>query len=628
MFIKEFDYLSRKISIFFYGRKRHVSIAGGILTIIMISACVVYIIHLIVDIFQHKSSNYVSYTKYEKSTDELSFNSKELFHFFQFMDIKNDIIGKYNSKYVRIYMTNSYRPYSKENENFESCEHWVYDKCIEGIYDQILPKDVFIDNENDFNNGACLRYYYNNINKTYYSIEDRVNFKFPSLTQKKKNLTTYLNTIIEKCSNNSVSNKILGNCANENEIEEYLNNYKGIYLNLLEYQVNTNDYSNPTIQYINKIYTEISNFYSSYIQINNINLSPFYIKIQKGIFIPETQKINTYTFKNNIQTNIYQLSNKNIISVFNYDLLNLCTVFKGGYNTLYDSLPSVGGYIQLIYYVLFCFNYFIDRFTIIQDSQNLFFKFNDIDGKIEKENRSKFIRTVISARNSFKFEDNNFIRYTSFPKNYSNQNLRKDINSINEISSFPKICNEIHDRNEISQLNISKDRKPKNYFQPYCSYNSYININKEDVISNDKILINSHKNSHESVSKNKNQNKNFSLFRNNAQNKKRNSVAGGNINDFSKNFINFLSLRKNNIKIEILSESYLKKNTSFFYYLITLMGKISHRKKPFYIVNGFREKLLSEEHFFRTHIYLYCLVKYFGIMESGKIDIAELYNYL
>ena len=42
----------------------------------------------------------------------------------------------------------------------------------------------------------------------------------------------------------------------------------------------------------------------------------------------------------------------------------------------------------------------------------------------------------------------------------------------------------------------------------------------------------------------------------------------------------------------------------------------------------FRKKLLSEEHFFRTHNYLYLFEKCFDFQESQKIDIIELYKNL
>ena len=616
MFIKNFDFLSPEIGIFFYGKKRHNSIFGGIFTIIMVILCVLFIAHLIKDLFNHKSSNYVSYTKYQKDQEEInefSFNSKELFHFFQFIDIKNDVIGKYNPEYIRIIMTSLYRPYSKSDEFLENNEHWIYDKCRTGIDDKNISKEIFLDTESDIINGACLRYYYNNIDKIYYSIEDELNFKYPYIKPKTKNNSIYLNTIFLKCNNNSILTKVLGNCSNENKIEEYLNTFRGIYLNILEYQVNTYNYSKPIIQYINQIYTEIPNFNSSYIQINNINFSPFYIQIQKGIFIPKIQKINTYIFNKNMQSNIYELSNKNIISIFNYEILNLCNVFEGGYNTLYDVLPNVGGIIQLIYYILFCFNYFTYKYTITKDSLNIFFKSKYINRKLEKENRSKFVETLISVRNSFKFEgNNNEIRYTLFPKKFSNKNLKNEININNEISSFNKIDNEIHEKNE-NQLNFSKEQKQKNLNNEN---------NQDDFISNDKIILTRNNNFNTIENRNKN-----SLFKNNLQIKNRNSITG-NYTCFTRNFINFLPLKKSNIKLEILSESYMRKNTSFIYYLITLMGNKCKRRKLFYIINGFREKLLSEEHFYRSHTYLYYLAKYFGITEYEKIDINELYSHL
>ena len=77
-----------------------------------------------------------------------------------------------------------------------------------------------------------------------------------------------------------------------------------------------------------------------------------------------------------------------------------------------------------------------------------------------------------------------------------------------------------------------------------------------------------------------------------------------------------------------MSDSYLAKYTSFFYYLISFLGRPNKKGKLFYILTSFRKKLLSEEHFFKAHIYLYYLEKYFDINDAKKIDIAKLYNYL
>ena len=53
-----------------------------------------------------------------------------------------------------------------------------------------------------------------------------------------------------------------------------------------------------------------------------------------------------------------------------------------------------------------------------------------------------------------------------------------------------------------------------------------------------------------------------------------------------------------------------------------------HKKRGFAVLTRFREKLLGEEHSFRTNIFLYHLEKYFNIKETEKIDIYELYENL
>ena len=56
MSLKDLDYLSPKIALFYYGRRRHSTIFGGILTIIMILICFVYIIYLFLEVYLHASS--------------------------------------------------------------------------------------------------------------------------------------------------------------------------------------------------------------------------------------------------------------------------------------------------------------------------------------------------------------------------------------------------------------------------------------------------------------------------------------------------------------------------------------------------------------------------------------------
>ena len=56
MTLKNLDYLSPKISLFFYGRRRHSAFLGGILTILMIITCLTYIFYLCLNVCRHNTS--------------------------------------------------------------------------------------------------------------------------------------------------------------------------------------------------------------------------------------------------------------------------------------------------------------------------------------------------------------------------------------------------------------------------------------------------------------------------------------------------------------------------------------------------------------------------------------------
>ena len=47
----------------------------------------------------------------------------------------------------------------------------------------------------------------------------------------------YLMTIIQKCTNDSIINKLFGNCPSQKEIDDYLSQYFGFYLYFTDTQV-------------------------------------------------------------------------------------------------------------------------------------------------------------------------------------------------------------------------------------------------------------------------------------------------------------------------------------------------------------------------------------------------------
>ena len=94
------------------------------------------------------------------------------------------------------------------------------------------------------------------------------------------------------------------------------------------------------------------------------------------------------------------------------------------------------------------------------------------------------------------------------------------------------------------------------------------------------------------------------------------------------------SLVKNKLKLEFpegkepFMPNYISKkidNFDIFKYLFFCNVKSENK---IYLINRFRNKLLSEEHLYKSHINLFLLQKIFQIEETYKLDFKELYDNL
>jgi hypothetical protein len=84
-------------------------------------------------------------------------------------------------------------------------------------------------------------------------------------------------------------------------------------------------------------------------------------------------------------------------------------------------------------------------------------------------------------------------------------------------------------------------------------------------------------------------------------------------------------------KKKFLYEKMAADNINNLFTLGNYLASLLFYKKPrnyYLILEKFRKKLLSEEHFFRTHNFLYLFEKSFDLQETKKIDIIELYKNL
>ena len=639
MGIKEIDYLSPKITLFFYGKRRHSSVFGGILTIIMIFVCILYLSVLLMYVCGHKILNITSYKQYSKNPGNIEFNNNGsgIFHYIQFLNKTNNEYSKYNKKFARIFMTTLPENYKITYEYLNMTDHWVYDECRKGIDDENIPQDTF-NTKNNINNGACLRYYYNKTTKKYYSIEDKVNFIFPKLYNGPNSLDFfYLSTIVEKCHNDSILYNLLGPCETENNINNYFNDFIGIFLQLYETQVNFN-YSYPLFNYINSIGVKIDA--DTEIPINNINLALLKIKLKTGIIIPKTSIYKKYTLDSNSKSTMFDNENKSyIITVFNYWLINNSQVFIAEYQSLYDLLSRVGGILQIGYYIFYVINFIVTEFTIMHDSKDLFFKSED-NAYTEKEQIKK--NNFNSVLNSIREDLNKSFKSSNKKNNYSNINsenkmLENALPRLSKISGrykiapYPRIRNKtlksvnkkqfkaIEEINNLSvaPLNIVVNNHNNYGNRKHNSLSFRNNIKNDAKFNNLDILKQNIVDQSQSIIHKRNLNINESININ---------VNALNYEFFLQNFSKFISEKKQEFKLEELSVKYLEKYMSFFYYVISLFTSNKKQNKCFFILDKFRRRILSEEYLFKTNVLLYQLKRYFDIRYSKIIDIGELYN--
>ena len=625
MNLKNIDYLSQKISLFYYGNKRHSGTFGGILTIMMIISCLTYIFYLFFDLYKHNSTTFQYYRYLFRNPGVYLFNNTNgIFHFFQFYNPKtNDYSsGKLNSKYIRLFMSTISNEYKKDPTILSRHEHWVYNNCRDGIDNKYFEKNKF--KNLSFEDGICLRYYYNNIEKKYYPIEDSNNFIYPQLSNFDLNNFS-ISAIIEKCDNNSILTEALGYCADESEINNYLELNYGLNLNVKEFEINSENYSYQKYYFI----YGISNMLKPLKIIeNNIIFIPVKIEIKSGIFLTKRQTNITYSLYNYYRhEEELNDNNSKILSIYNFGLSPSGYSFKNNYKTFFGCFPKIGGIIQLIYYMFYGINFFYNQFTIINDTKKLFYQLNNSERDNQGIDLMKFKNAVktlrrIGSKNSYPNSSNlKHSNSNAFNKNIQNINNKFfDAENSKNLSLFPS-----------SLQNISQFKSNDNIMNPHQNQkkSNIIKDNEESIIG----LINNLKNDNDQKLKNSD------IFELKKLSKKMDTPNGPLSSFFDKNNVDkdiiimkilmykYFHYIKRNLVYEKTNLEDINKCFSFLKYINSSFC-YKRERKFYYILNNFRQKLLSEEHFFKTQNSIYLFEKYLDIQESQKIDIIELYKNL
>ena len=556
-------------------------------------------------------------------------------------------------------------------------------------YHNLIFNDDYIYNNNkhrDISNAICIRYYYNKTEQTYYSSNNN-SFRYPYLENGISNRNnTVLSTFIEKCTNDSITNNILDGCESEENIQNYLKENNLAYIQILDHQVDLTNLNSPIKSY----FMGISSFllHSNGYEVNTINLSPLLIRSNQN-FINDDYIEKNAIIIDNTQTTIIGGNNK-ILLKYLFCIQNYKQIYERKYIDLFDAFSSIGGIVQFFYYVFYIINYFYNDYILILNTQNLFLN-DPKNRKISKlipfnKHQSVVDPKCLNKNNSLikNYESSNILQelrcYKLVTKAHPNNNLndgdlssiqlsesnndndsyfffnrKKEKNDIETKHKKPRKSQQINSKT-IQKMKLKDDLKknfrysmfnpkstviisPMNHDYTGKNFSNLMILSSNGDLSNYKDHI-EFENSYKNNSKNNTYTNKITLIDNRDRNYnfKKNHSFAENVKIF-----NFLKNKNKTMKpdfpvrnsnkrlrktiVDFAKEKYYSQKLTFKDY-IRFMCSIKNKRRDILIIQQFRKKLLSEEHFFKSHLFICLIIQKIKIDKDDKSDIKELYSEL
>ena len=671
------DFLSPPITLFHLEKRTHTSKIGGFLVIVLVTICVGYISYLLSYSLSYNRVTSTFFKKFEFEVGRYSFDSSSIFHFIQIFSPEcGGYFDKYDTRYIRAFTT--YVHSNFKDADLELYDHWVFDTCRKDIDDKGLDPSLF-ENVDNFTNAVCIRHFYNSTEKKYYSLGEE-GFSWPYLEHgvaQKNNL--YLMTIIQKCTNDTIINKLFGNCPSQMEIDEYLSQYWATYLYFTDIQVDPFNYTNPAQKYLNAISSGIGTS-QTYVE-NYIHYSPVKVKTRKGNIFSNSNELNTFFLDFNRKGSANNNPKYFTITKYYHLMQNTVQIYERKYNNLFDFFSEIGGVVQMLFYIFFWVNYAYNKYIIAYDTNSLFFAVKDNETQkieIKTETNKNFstsndndndINNNLNKINIFMNNNNNnndiiisgnlkkplqkFISLQGLNKqkrallksnnnNNNNNNINNNINNTKsklfqkEEISFAKNINQRRRSDNINQDNIKK----KYYYLSAIKFSK--DINKNAFRSKDQSSPNDLNCSNLKLRESNNLifNKDIHLkpFNSSHINKTNSNKLLKTLNYGinPERYYNKICMSKNSLakidhkglkskRIHSIEKLKSVKKLSFVAFVKSLCFD---KNGSIQFVSKFRKHLLSEEHLFKNHIKTVLLEKQVNNKNADNTNVFECFNEL
>ena len=494
MFIKQFDFISPRVTFYFKGKLYHSSLLSGILSIISIIFIFILAIYYALEIIKRKDPNSFSFTSFIEDAPIYEINTSSLFHFINMaQNSRNSFNEGIDFTMFRIIGSQIYYENMMKFPSIKKQPHWLYGLCdnktdTEGV--SHLIKYEF------FGKCACIKKYYSSATKTYYSVGDP-NFVWPQIGHGTfhENSTLY-SIIVDSCSEETIG-EILGNryhCRSEEEIKQFYRNVSGIrvfQLYFLNNLMNVLDYENPNKKSIFRIE---SLFSTTQYSDNELNFNPSLLKTHNGFFFDKTKEDISYSFDRN-DVYIGDRERLNIFAAYTFFLRNIMNYYERNYKRVQDIISNIGGIYKFITIVAVYINSLYSNFIVLSDTiillhSSIYVEKNKIE--IKKDTRKSNIYRLRDDEKDIKNNEKNKLNEKSKIKssertkldkldytNIKNSKILNDNSKSNNIiikeNTQPNIdLNNIKDNEARDNLFGKKDtRKMAEKKKNFCSFLIY-----------------------------------------------------------------------------------------------------------------------------------------------------------
>ena len=521
MFLKKFDIISPRISIYHKGSLIHSSVFSGIISIISVLFIFAIAIYYSLDIILKKNPKVYNINSYIEDVPIFKVNFTSFFHFINIISVGyNSGIDGIDFTKFRIIGSKAY--YSNFlRTNIKSIDHWIYGPCNNnsdlGEIGKLIKYDFF-------SKCACIKKYYNHYEGKYYDIGNP-NFTWPEIGHGLSHDDNKMyNIYLQNCNENIVG-EVLGNdsqCKNITEINQYLQTprkQKMIHLYFLDHYINNSDYRNPNKPYFSRIE---SPFELGHYTVHVMKFNPSLIKTDYGIIFEKTKEELSYGYDRDFDFIKEKGANEDIYISYSFSFQNVMIESERKYKRIQDIISDIGGFYKFSQLIAFYLNYFYHSYIVLSDTKILL---NNLI-QTEKDN--------IDARRKIFQRLNNF-------KDIEDKNEKPKEKDKNDLSSSARIDN--------TKTNKSIINSKEEHFSNIISTNLELRQQKYNI-------------------------------------------------DRSK--IKSLVINKKNI-LQIYHSTFLK----FLLYKLYCDKK----NKYYNIYHNFRTKIISEEHFIRSHLNIYNLLR-------------------